>query len=140
MEEKNSKSPETENDQIVYRRLSYEIVGCAQRVHTTLGLGFPESVYQRALCRELLKQKIPFTSEVPFEVYYEDAIAGKFRVDIFVDDRVVLELKAVSDLCDDHISQAYAYLKASGAKLAVLINFGKRRLQTKRIVMSERNN
>ncbi|MDY7010967.1 MAG: GxxExxY protein [Planctomycetota bacterium] len=128
----------TENDQIVYRQLSYEIVGCAQRVHTTLGPGFPESVYQRALCRELLNQKIPFASEAPFEVYYEDAIAGKFRVDIFVDDRIVLELKAVSDICDDHISQAYAYLKASGAKLAMLIDFGKRRLQTKRIVMSKR--
>ena len=138
MEKMNSKTEEPGDDRIVYRQLSYAIIGCAQRVHTTLGPGFPESVYQRALCRERVKQKIPFMSEASFEVFYDGAIAGKFRVDILVDNKIVLELKAVSDICEAHVSQTYAYLKATGAKLAILINFGKRRLDAKRFVMSKK--
>ena len=124
-------------DSVVYPELSYAVVGCAQRVHSVLGPGFPENVYQRALCRELLKEHIPFQSEAPFEVAYEGEVCGRFRVDILVDEKIVLELKAVSALCEDHISQTFAYVKATGVKLAILINFGQRRLQTKRIVMSK---
>ena len=123
---------------LVYPELSHAVVGCARRVHAALGPGFPESVYRRALCMELAKQGIPFVSEASFEVLYENAVCGQFRVDLLVHDKIVLELKAVSDVCEDHVSQIHAYLKATGVKLGILMNFGKKRLQTKRIVMSKR--
>ena len=138
IEETNAETEKAGNARLVYGQLSYEVIGCAQRVHAALGPGFPENVYHRALSRELVKAKIPFASEAPFEVVYEGAVCGKFKVDILVEDKIVIELKAVSDLCDDHVSQCYAYLKATGMKLAILINFGKRRLDTKRVVMTKK--
>jgi len=137
-QEKISESEKAANSRIVHEKLSYAVIGCAQRVHSALGPGFPENVYHRALCRELNRAGIPFASEAPFEVAYAGEVCGRFKVDILVDSRIVLELKAASDICDDHVSQCYAYLKATGANLAILINFGQRRLQTKRLVMSKR--
>jgi GxxExxY protein len=121
--------------EVYFRELSFEIVGCAQRVHAALGPGFPESVYQRALCVELMQTKIPFQSEEKCEVFYRDCLCGEFRCDIVVKDSVVLELKALERLTDDHLAQALSYLKATGKKLAILINFGKASLQVQRVVL-----
>jgi len=121
--------------EVYHRKLSFDVVGCAQRVHATLGPGFPESVYQRALCHELVQSKIPFESEKRAEVWYEGALCGEFRMDIVVDGKIVLELKALGALADDHLAQALSYLKATGLRLAILMNFGTRSLETKRVVL-----
>jgi len=121
--------------ELLHKDLSYKVVGCAQKVHRVLGPGFPESIYQRALCHELLLCKIPFDSQKETDVYYEGLLCGQFRMDVLVEGKVILELKAVDAMTDDHVSQAISYLKATGLRLAILMNFGKSRLQTKRVVI-----
>jgi len=81
----------------------------------------------------LAKQGVAFASEKEFEVGYDGSNCGSFRVDLFVDDRPVVELKAVEALCDQHKAQTLAYLKASGAKLALLLNFGAQSMTVKRL-------
>jgi GxxExxY protein len=120
---------------LVYKELSYQIVGCAQRVHAAMGPGFPEQVYHRALAHELTKSGIPFTCGHTVTACYDGIACGEFRLDLYVDDSIVLELKAVSDLCNDHVAQVLSYLKATGSRLGILLNFGRSRLQTKRIVL-----
>jgi GxxExxY protein len=122
-------------DKVLYRELSYGIVGCAQRVHAALGPGFPEKVHQRALTLEMAKAGLCFQAENPFEVMYDGVNCGDFRADFVVDGCVILELKAVECLVDEHIAQAVAYLKATGLRLAILINFGARKLETRRVVL-----
>jgi GxxExxY protein len=118
---------------ILYKDLSYRVIGCAQRVHSALGPGFPEQVYHRALCLELVKEKIPFSSEVEFEVAYEGVSCGHFRADIVVDEKIILELKAVEEIISKHTAQLLAYLKASGLSLGILMNFSGAQLHTKRM-------
>ncbi|MBN1554479.1 MAG: GxxExxY protein [Phycisphaerae bacterium] len=120
--------------EILYKELSYRVIGCAQRVHSVLGPGFPEQVYHRALCLELVKEKIPFSSEVEMDVAYEGVTCGQFRADIVVDEKIILELKAIEIMVAKHAAQMLAYLKASGLSLGILMNFADTRLQTKRIV------
>ncbi len=121
--------------EIYHKDLSYRIVGAAQKVHSALGPGFPEGIYHRALCCELVKQKIPFETEKSVNVYYEGNICGEFRIDILVNDEIVLELKAVDCLSDVHVAQGITYLKATGKKLCLLINFAEKSLETKRVVV-----
>jgi GxxExxY protein len=123
-----------EGVEIVHKELSYAVVGCAQRVHTALGPGFPEAVYQRALSHELAKAGIPFQAQARFEVAYDGCPCGEFRVDMYVDEKIVLELKAADGLCKQHEAQSLAYLKATGARLAILINFGEQSLNFRRFV------
>ena len=115
--------------------LTSKVIGCAFKVHATLGPGFPENVYQRALCQELLKARIPFEPEKGYDVWYEGALCGQFRVDLLVDGKVILELKALDGLCDEHMAQALTYLKASGLDLALLLNFGRKSLEVKRVIL-----
>lgn len=121
--------------ELVHKDLSYRIVGCAQRVHRKLGPGFPEAVYHKALTHELGQAGIPCESEKDIEVFYRGILCGQFRVDLLVDGSVVLELKALSALNDDHLAQAISYLKATGLRLAILINFGCKALETRRAVL-----
>jgi len=111
------------------------VIGCAQKVHRVLGPGFPEGVYHKALCHELIKAKIPFESEKVVEVFYDGFLCGEFRMDIVVEEKIVLELKAVDRLTDEHIAQALSYLKATGIKLAILMNFGRKSLESQRVVL-----
>ena len=120
---------------ILHKELSYRIVGCAQKVHRTLGPGFPESVYHKAMCYELMDAGLAFESEKSAEVFYGGSLCGEFRMDILVDNTIVLELKALAKLTDEHIAQALSYLKATALRLAILINFGAVSLETKRIAL-----
>jgi len=120
--------------EIVHKQLSYDVVGRAQRVHSALGPGFPKVVYHKALCRELMKAGIPFDSEKGAEVFYDGVLCGEFRMDIVVDSKIVLELKALAGLTDDHLAQAMSYLKATALKLAILISFGAKTLERRRVV------
>ena len=119
---------------IVYKELSYDVVGCAQRVHAALGPGFGEAVYQRAYEQELAANGIPFESQAGFQVEYNGQACGHFRVDLFIDAKIVVELKATEFVTRQHEAQTLAYLKASGARLAMLMNFGEASLAVRRYV------
>lgn len=112
--------------------LSYRIIGCAMRVHTELGSGFLESVYHRAMEHELIKEGIEFESEYPLKVYYDSQLVGRFSADLFVENCLLVELKAVIKLNDSHTAQLVNYLTATEVYDGLLINFGSSKLDYKR--------
>jgi GxxExxY protein len=122
------------DDKYAFSQLSSDIIGCAYRVHRTLGPGFPESVYKRAMTYELMKAKIAFQTEAVFEVTYDGKPCGEFRADLFVDAKIIVELKAIEQLCKENQAQTLSYLKASKVKVGLLMNFGEASLKVKRFV------
>jgi len=113
--------------------LKGKIIGCAMKVHAALGNGFQEVIYQRSLAVEMEKQGLGFARELEMTIYYEGVDIGIRRVDFLVQDIVMLELKAISQLEDIHLSQALNYLEAYKLEIGLLINFGGRSLEFKRI-------
>ena len=103
--------------------LTSRILGCAFRVHTTLGPGFVESVYQRALVVEFQTEGLHVVVEKYIPIYYRKERVGRHHLDIVVEDRVIIEVKAAESICKAHYAQARSYLKASGLKTALIINF-----------------
>jgi GxxExxY protein len=100
-----------------------QVVGAALEVHRTLGPGFLESIYEQALCLELLTRAVPFRRQVPIAVRYKGNVIGQGQLDLLVGDRLVVELKAVEVLAPIHGVQVRSYLKATGLILGLLINF-----------------
>ena len=121
-------------DRIVLNNLTERIIGCAYAVSNKLGCGFLEKVYENALCIELTKEGIPASQQHPVSVRYDDQIVGEFFADLLVQDSILVELKAASRLSNSHMAQCINYLKASGLKLCLLMNFANPRLEIKRIV------
>lgn len=114
--------------------LTGKIIGCAMEVHRILGNGFQEVIYQRALAREMALQGLAFSREHEMDIYYKGDHIGTRRVDFFVEGLVMVELKAVIELQDVHLAQAINYLEAYGLDIGLLINFGSRSLQFKRVM------
>jgi len=112
--------------------LTEQIIGLAMKVHRTLGPGFLEAVYQRALLLELQTAGIRADADKRVSVMYAGVSVGDFTADILVEDRIILELKAVASLATAHEVQTVNYLTATGLELGLLINFGSQRLQFKR--------
>jgi GxxExxY protein len=112
--------------------LTAKIIGCAMRVHSALGNGFQEVIYQRALEIEMLACDIIFTREHEMPVYYSGVHVGSRRVDFLVKGIVSVELKAVVKVEDVHLAQAINYLEAYNLEVGLLINFGERSLNYKR--------
>jgi GxxExxY protein len=112
--------------------LSGRVIGAAMRVHSTLGPGFTEAVYHNALALEMALEGIPFEREVKLEVRYRGELVGIYRVDLVVDRRLILELKAVQAILPEHEVQVVNYLAATGLEQALLLNFGSRSLQIKK--------
>lgn len=115
-----------------YEDLTGKIIGAAMKVHRTLGSGFLESVYQQALQIELCRMGLKCASAQPIKVHYEGFIVGDFVADLLVEERVIVELKAVSTLAPVHEVQTVNYLAATGIKVGLLLNFGAPSLQFKR--------
>ena len=113
--------------------LTYKIIGCAMKVHATLGNGFQEVIYQRALAVELEIQGIRFERELEMPLFYEQRNIGSRRVDFLVEDKVLVELKALIQLEEVHLAQGLNYLVAYGLDKGLLINFGARSLEVKRL-------
>lgn len=118
--------------------LTGKIIGCAMEVHRVIGNGFQEVIYQRALAIEFRSQGISFVREYSMDVFYKGTHIGTRRVDFFVEGKVMLEMKAVIQLEDVHLAQAINYLEASGIEVGLLINFGSRSLQFKRVMKKAR--
>ncbi|SCW78478.1 GxxExxY protein [Mucilaginibacter sp. NFR10] len=116
-----------------YKELTEKIIGCAMRVHNTLGNGFQELIYQRALVLELAKADLKFAQELEMIIYYDGVDIGKRRVDFFVEGSIMVELKAIISLEDVHLAQAMNYLEAYKMEIGLLINFGSKSLQFKRV-------
>jgi len=114
----------------LYEDLTYKIIGCAIEVHKYLGPGFLESVYEDALCYELEIAKIPFKRQIYIDVYYKDAIfEKKFKADILIDKKIIVELKAVKNITENDEAQLLNYLKVTGLKIGLLFNFGSKKLE-----------
>ncbi|MBO6794255.1 MAG: GxxExxY protein [Balneolaceae bacterium] len=120
-------------NQYKYSDLTGSIIKAAMTVHSTLGNGFQEVIYQRALQIELKDVGLSFVREQEMPVYYKNIPIGKRRVDFFGEDKIALEIKAVLELQDVHIAQAINYLEAFDLEVGLLINFGSRSLQFKRV-------
>lgn len=119
---------------ILYKDLSYSIVGAAMEVHRVLGPGFLEAVYQTALAHELKSRGIGFEQLKRIPVTYKGAPVGNYEADFVVESSIILEIKAVSRLQPAHEAQAINYLTATGLRLVILLNFGTRSLEHKRLV------
>lgn len=116
-----------------YEELTHKIIGCAMKVHSTLGNGFQEVIYQRAMAIEMTKQNLSFQREMEVEIFYEGENIGTRRVDFFVEGEIMVELKALINLEDVHLAQAMNYCQAYNLPIGLLINFGSKSLQFKRV-------
>ncbi|MCB0695499.1 MAG: GxxExxY protein [Saprospiraceae bacterium] len=116
-----------------YSELTAKIIGCAMTVHSALGNGFQELIYQRALQIEMADQGLAFSREQVMPIYYKSRHIGTRRVDFLVENVIAVELKAVIKLEDVHLAQAINYLEAYDLEIGLLINFGSRSLEFKRV-------
>ncbi len=116
-----------------YSELTSKIIGCAMAVHSELGNGFQEVIYQRALAIEMSIAGINFNREFEMPIYYREQHIGTRRVDFLVEEVVSVELKAITSLEDVHFAQAINYLEAYNLEIGLLINFGERSLNFKRL-------
>lgn len=127
-------------DTLKYDDITRKIIGCAMQVHTILGNGFQEVIYQRALEIEMAEQGLSFGREVEMPIFYKGQQIGTRRVDFFVEGLIMVELKAIIELEDVHLAQAINYLEAYNMEIGLLINFGSKSLTFKRLYNKKFNN
>ena len=119
---------------LIYKQESYELVNAAIAVWQTLGYGFLEKVYENALAVEFRKRNIPFEQQKPITVLYEGESVGDYFADFMVYDKIILELKTAREIANEHLAQTLNYLKATEIKLALILNFGPKKMEFKRLV------
>ena len=125
---------------LIYKDESYKIIGACMEVHNELGCGFLESVYQEALAKEFFLQNIIFEKEKQILINYKGYSLNKnFFADFICFDKIIIELKAIDNLASEHEAQVINYLKATNMKLGLLVNFGKEKLEYKRLVRNITN-
>lgn len=122
----------------LYSDLTYRIIGAAMTVHSTLGPGHPEEIYQKALEYELQDSKIPFESQKTVSVTYKGSQVGLRYLDFLIDEKVILEIKSVNQIELLHEWQVLSYFAATPYEVALLINFGKPKLEYKRMLPSKK--
>jgi len=119
-----------------FKEECYQIIGCCMEVHNELGCGFLEPVYQEALSVVLLENRIPFVKEKVLDIEFRGRILDKkYIADFICFNEVIVELKAVEAIMDKHIAQVLNYLKATGKKIGLIINFGTTKLQYRRVIL-----
>ena len=117
-------------------KITEQIIACAYTVSNTVGVGFVEKVYENAHAHEMIKVGLYVVQQHPNKAIYDGVVVGEFFADMLVENRILLELKAVSELTEEHVAQALNYLRATGLLLCLLINFGKSRVQIRRLYPS----
>jgi GxxExxY protein len=134
--------PKLENDSsILYKEEVYKIVGAAMEVYNQLGCGFLEAVYQEALGIELTARQIPFVAQPELLIAYKGKVLQKcYIADFVIDEKIIIEIKAIHALTNNEKAQVVNYLKATGLKLALLINFSPQKLEWERIILSQNKN
>jgi len=121
------------DNHLMYAEVTDQIIACAYDVHNKLGFGFSEKVYENAMMIKLSQKKLPSIQQAPINVHFEDQLVGEYFADIFVDSKIILELKAVSVLTKAHEAQMFNYLKATGVKVGLLLNFGEKLKVVRRV-------
>jgi GxxExxY protein len=122
--------------ELLYEETTYRVIGAAIEVHSVLGPGFLESVYEDALCYELEKLNIRYERQVELDVKYKDTVfKRRFRADLVVDERVLVENKAISTITASDEAQLFNYLKTTGLRVGLLFNFGTSTLQKVRRIL-----
>ena len=116
-------------------QITEKIIGCSYTVSNSLGCGFLEKVYENALAHELRKARLKVLQQHEIEVYYDEIVVGKYIADLFVEDCVIVEVKAIGSLDESQKAQCLNYLKATKLKIGLLINFGKSRIEIKRVAL-----
>jgi len=126
------------NTDLLYKAITEKIIGAAFEVHSFLGNGFQEVIYQRALAYELAQKNLDFVREIEQDIYYKELVEpiGTRRADFVVEGKVLVEIKAIKELEDVHLAQALNYLKAYRLEVGLLINFGSKSLTFRRLVLS----
>ncbi|MFN8594698.1 MAG: GxxExxY protein [Anaerolineae bacterium] len=122
-------------EKLLYHELTRAIIGAAMEVHTVLGPGFLEAVYEEALAHEFQLRSIPFERQKTLQVQYKGIDAGDYRVDFWVDSKVIVELKAIQRLTNIEVAQLMNYLKATHCRVGLLLNFATPRLEYERRVV-----
>lgn len=117
--------------------LTSRIIGCAYRVANELGSGFLEKVYENALAHELRKAGLNFVQQHHIQVHYDGVVVGDYVADLLVEGQILIELKACKDLDDIHLAQCLNYLKATGLKVCLLMNFGRPKVQIRRLMRDQ---
>jgi GxxExxY protein len=124
------------NNDILYKDECYKIIGACMNVHKELGPGFLETVYQESLAFEFFEQRIPFEKKKDIRIFYKDKLLDKcYKADFLCFEKIIVELKALSELSNDHISQLLNYLKATKLRVGLLVNFGSPSLIYKRLIL-----
>ncbi|MCL2042795.1 MAG: GxxExxY protein [Treponema sp.] len=119
----------------LYEEETYSIIGAAMTVHQELGYGFLEAVYQEALEKEFQLKNIPYKREIPLKVYYKNEPLDKcYIADFICYDKIIVEIKALSQIIPEHQGQVVNYLSATKLKLGLIINFGNKSLEYKRVI------
>lgn len=118
---------------MLYEETTKRVIAAAMKVHSTLGNGFQEVIYQRAMEIEMPFENLSFQREMEMPIFYRDSQIGTRRVDFFVEEKIMVELKAVIKLEDVHLAQAMNYLEAYKMEIGLLINFGSKSLEFKRV-------
>lgn len=124
--------------ELILASLTYKIIGACIEIHRQLGCGFLEPVYQEALSLELEERNIPYQKEKLLEINYKNKLLSKkYIADFICFDKIIVELKALSKLTSDHEVQLLNYLKATGFEIGLLVNFGARKLEHKRMILTK---
>ncbi len=117
-----------------HKEITYKIIGAAMKIHNDLGAGYKEDVYEKALEAALSSSNLKVKRQYPVEVYYEGSLVALFYIDLFVEDKVIVELKSLSHpITNDEKAQVINYLKATKAKVGLILNFAPNKLEYKRI-------
>jgi GxxExxY protein len=126
-----------QDGELLHGAITKVVIGCAFEVINELGAGFLESVYEKAMMVALQQRGLQAIAQHPIKVVFRNICVGEFIADLFVEEKVIVELKAVKVLAPEHEAQTINYLNATGIEVALLINFGNPRLQYKRLTRSK---
>ena len=121
-------------EEFKYSDITEKIIGCAMKVHQRMRNGYQELIYHRCLIIEFRKIALSFLNEIALPIFYDEIEIGKRRVDFLVENKVVVEIKAQSELMDTHLAQALNYLEALNLEIGLLINFGSKSLEVRRLI------
>lgn len=126
------------NPDYLYSELSDKIINCFYKVYNALGFGFLEKFYQKSLEIELANNGLMFESQYPIKVYYDNSIVGEYYADIFVESKIIIEIKAISTLVKENELQLINYLKSTNIEVGLLLNFGEKPEIKRRIFTNEK--
>lgn len=128
------------NEKYKYPEVTYKILDCALEVHKTLGNGYPSDIYRRALSLEMQFLGLEYQREIDLDIFCKGEKIGTQRIDFLVANRISVEIKAINQLEDDHLIQAIHYLEAYDLDVGLLINFGAKNLEFKRVMNKKNHN